>query len=97
MTYTIEEIKDKVTPIAQKYGVKRISLFGSYARGEATENSDLDFIIDDGEINGLLKYISLVRKLEETFHCHVDLISSGSSNKKFLKSIKNEEILIYEK
>ena len=40
MTYTIEEIKDKVTPIAQKYGVKRISLFGSYARGEATENSD---------------------------------------------------------
>ena len=83
MTYTIEEIKDKVTPIAQKYGVKRISLFGSYARGEATENSDLDFIIDDGEINGLLKYISLVKKLEETFHCHVDLISSGSSKKNF--------------
>ena len=74
-----------------------LSLFGSYARGEAKENSDLDFIMDDGEINGLFKYVSLVRKLEETFNCHVDLISSGSSNKKFLNSIKNEEILIYER
>ena len=80
MTYTIEEIKDKVTPIAQEYGLNRLSLFGSYARGEAKENSDIDFIMDDGEINGLLKYISLVRKLEETLQCHVDLISSGSSN-----------------
>ena len=45
--YTIEEIKAKAIPIAKKYGVKKLSLFGSYARGEANSKSDLDFIYDD--------------------------------------------------
>ena len=43
--YTIEEIKNKSVPIAKKYGVKKLSLFGSYARGEADKNSDLDFFL----------------------------------------------------
>lgn len=40
MIYTIEEIKEKTIPIAKKYGIDSMSLFGSYARGEATENRD---------------------------------------------------------
>lgn len=40
--YTIEEIKNIVEPIARKYGVARIYLFGSFARGDVTENSDVD-------------------------------------------------------
>ena len=54
MIYTIEEIKQKAIPIAQEYGVDSMSLFGSYARGEASEDSDLDFFIDRGDIKGLL-------------------------------------------
>ena len=46
--YTIEEIKNIVTPIAKAYGVQRVFLFGSYARGNATSSSDLDFRIDRG-------------------------------------------------
>ena len=46
MIYTLDEIKSKSVPVAQKYGVKRLGLFGSYARGEPTEHSDLDFLID---------------------------------------------------
>jgi hypothetical protein len=42
--YTIEEIKTIVEPIARKYGVARVYLFGSYARGEVTENSDVDLL-----------------------------------------------------
>ena len=57
MIYTIEEIKEKTIPIAKKYGIDSMSLFGSYARGEATENSDVDFYIDKGDIKGLLDYI----------------------------------------
>jgi hypothetical protein len=41
--YTIEEIKAIVEPIARKYGVARVYLFGSYARGDVIENSDVDF------------------------------------------------------
>ena len=97
LTYTIDEIKDKVTPIAQEYGINSISLFGSYAKGTAHENSDLDFVMDKGELTGLIQYISFVNRLEKEFKCHVDLISKGSSNKKFLVSIKNDEVLLYER
>ena len=48
MIYTIDKIKDVVKPIAKKYGVESIYLFGSYARGEADENSDLDFLVFGG-------------------------------------------------
>lgn len=42
--FTLEEIKQKSIPIAKKYGIKNLFLFGSYARGEANEESDLDFL-----------------------------------------------------
>ena len=46
--YTIDEIKAIAAPIARSYGVAAMYLFGSYARGEATEKSDLDFRIEKG-------------------------------------------------
>ncbi|MBR1805506.1 MAG: nucleotidyltransferase domain-containing protein [Selenomonadaceae bacterium] len=47
MIYTIDEIRRNVTPIAKKYGVKKLSLFGSYARGETDDKSDVDLIGDE--------------------------------------------------
>jgi hypothetical protein len=43
MVYTIDEIKEKAIPVAREYGVDSMGLFGSYARGEATGSSDIDF------------------------------------------------------
>lgn len=48
--YKIEEIAERVRPIAERYGVGKIYLFGSYARGEATEESDIDLLVDASEI-----------------------------------------------
>ncbi|KZX14077.1 nucleotidyltransferase family protein [Methanobrevibacter oralis] len=97
MIYTIEEIKEKTIPIAKKYGIDSMSLFGSYARGEATENSDVDFYIDKGDIKGLLDYIGFVQDLEDIFNCHVDVVSTGIQDKTFLALIKKDGVLIYEK
>ena len=97
MIYTLEEIKEKAIPIAQAYGVDSMSLFGSYARGEAKEDSDLDFFIDRGDIKGLLDYMGFVQDLEDIFHCHVDVVSTGIEDKKFLAIIKKDGVLIYEK
>ena len=93
--YTIEEIKEKAIPIAKKYGVKTLWLFGSYARGEADAESDVDFIMDGGKIRGL-QYFGFVLDLEDEFQCHVDVVSIGISDKNFLAEIKNDEVLIYE-
>lgn len=47
--FTIEHIISLVKPIAEKYHVKNIYLFGSYARGEVDTDSDLDFLVDGGK------------------------------------------------
>ena len=96
MVFTIEDIKKRVIPIVTKYWINTFSLFGSYARGEATEDSDLDFVMDKGDLRGL-QYVSLVQDLEDEFDCHVDVISKGSSNKKFLEAVSKEEVLLYER
>ena len=95
MIYTIEEIKNKAIPIVKSYGLKRLCLFGSYAKGNATDDSDLDFIMDKGKVRGI-EYISLVDSLEKEFGCHVDLISYGASDKNFINSVRKDEVLIYE-
>ena len=96
MVYTIEEIRNIIIPIVKEYGVAKISLFGSYAKGNASDNSDLDFIMDKGDLVGL-QYFSLLRKLENAFNCDVDLITTGFSNKDFLNKIHGEEVVLYER
>lgn len=93
--YTIEEIQEKVIPVAKKYGVKKLWLFGSYARGEADAESDVDFLIEDGKIRGL-EYFGFVLDLEDEFKCHVDVVSTGISDKEFLTEISKDEVLLYE-
>ena len=96
MPYTIEDIKRKAIPIAKKHGIKKMSLFGSYARGEADNESDVDFLIERGKMRGMLRYFSFVYDLEDEFNCHVDVVTTGISNKEFLDTIRRDEVLLYE-
>ena len=96
MVFTIDDIRKRVIPIVIKYGISTFSLFGSYAREEANENSDLDFVMDKGDLKGL-QYVSLVQDLEQEFKCHVDLVSSCSHNKEFLNKKKKDVVIIYER
>lgn len=96
MRYTIEEIKRRTIPIAVAYGISKMSLFGSYARGEAGEESDVDFLVEVGEMQTLIQYYSFVNDLEKELGCHVDVVTTGIEDKEFLKRVKEEEMLIYE-
>ena len=93
--YTIDEIRAKAVPIAKKYGVKRLSLFGSYARGEADAQSDLDFLYDDITAKVMFAYIGFVQDLEDEFGCHVDAVSLDIKDKKFLAEIQRDEVILY--
>ena len=95
MLRTLADIREKSVPIAVKHGVDRLSLFGSYARGDATESSDIDFLIHKGKVTDLIKYFSFVLELENAFGCHVDVVMDGSSNKEFLAEIKKDEVELY--
>lgn len=95
-TYSIEEIKSTVSEIAKRYGVERVTLFGSYARGEARPESDIDLHIDKGNIRGLFQLSGFHLELEKALNTHVDVLTTESLNDKFLKRISREEILLYE-
>lgn len=61
-------------PIAKsKYGLTRIGIFGSVARGEQTEHSDVD-VCYDGRVPSLLTIDRIQSDLEQMFDCHVDLV-----------------------
>ena len=94
--YAMNEIQAIIRPILQDYGVSRAYLFGSYARGEATGQSDIDLRIDRGNIRGWALG-GLLSDLEDSFQKKVDLLTTGSLQKDFLDSIKNEEVLLYER
>ena len=93
--YTIEEIREIAAPIAMEYGVAAMYLFGSYARGEATPESDLDFRIDKGQVRNLLKFGGLLNELECSFQKKLDVLTTQMVTPEFLASIRSEEVLIY--
>jgi predicted nucleotidyltransferase len=80
MIYTISEIKRRIAPVIEKYHIPAMYLFGSYARGEATEESDIDLLVDTAgtELTSLLRLGALYCDLEEAFHKRIDLITVQS-------------------
>lgn len=93
--YTIDELRKIITPLAEKYGAERIYLFGSYARGDEVEHSDIDLRIDKGQIRGLA-LAGLLVDLEDALGLPVDMLSTTSLDERFLSSIRNDEVLLYE-
>jgi len=93
--YTIDEIRSMAAPIARQYGVAAMYLFGSYARGEATAQSDLDFRIERGRIRSLFELSALYNDLAEKFQKKLDLLTSQNIEPEFLAAIQPEEVLLY--
>ncbi len=90
-------VKDMILPIVLKYGVERVFLFGSMARGDADEHSDYDFLISKGNLRSLVQYISFVGELESVLDRHVDVITDTSPDENIIKTAMQEGILLYER
>ena len=105
MIYTIEKIRKLICPIAEKYHLKAAYLFGSYARNEAREDSDIDFLVDTSGTNlkSLMTLGALYCEIEETFHKSIDLITVSSieqpvrlpSEVDFRENIQRERVSLY--
>ena len=102
--YTINEIADKVRPIAETYDIDRIYLFGSYATSVATEESDIDMYVEFSKPLGL-RYCSFVSDIEESLDKCVDIITKDGlynpatlqENEKLIQRITEERKCIYTK
>ncbi len=89
------EIKETVSEVLKKYDVKSCYLFGSYARNEARDNSDVDLVIDT-EVTGL-SFFGLIEDLREHLHKRVDLLDLNQllNNKKLISEVLKDGIKIY--
>ena len=94
---TIDEIKAAVAPICERYGVKRMTLFGSYARGDADDKSDVDLMVDKYDEKKLRGFVwgGLYGDLERALGLEVDVLNRESTRQKFLDKIAKDEVLIY--
>ena len=95
MKYTVNEIRSIVSPIAQKHGVQSVSLFGSYSKGTATADSDVDLKIEKGALRSLFQICGFRLAVEEALDLPVDLVTTESSDLGFLESIAKDEVLLY--
>lgn len=93
--YTIDELKHIVSPIAQRYKVGGIYLFGSYARGEATPQSDIDLRVEKGGLKGFFQLGGLYHDIESALQKKVDVLTTGSLEPDFLDEIRSEEVQLY--
>ncbi|MBK7883143.1 MAG: nucleotidyltransferase family protein [Chitinophagaceae bacterium] len=96
--YTLEEIKNiltKVKPeLQKKYPLSTLGIFGSYARGDANENSDIDVLVDFNDAIGGMKYISLAHEIEDLFSIKVDVVSKGGIKPKYFKYVSEDLIYV---
>ncbi len=91
--YTIKEIKNIIKPILNKYGITEIYLFGSYARGEAEETSDIDIYCDKGNIKTLIDQGLLEDELELSLNKKVDIIFDSSYIDDYFKKQIMEDMI----
>jgi hypothetical protein len=77
--------------------VRRVYIFGSYARGDYRRDSDIDFLVELDKRTDLFRFIKIKLQLEALLQKTVDLISANGLSQRLKPTIDSEKILIYEK
>lgn len=100
---SLDSIKLLVQPVAKKYQIEKIYLFGSYARGEADAKSDIDMLIRTKKGGNLFAYYEIQKSFEKYLGKKVDLVENAAierddtrSGKRLRDHIERDKILIYE-
>ena len=105
MIYTIEESRRRIAPVAVRYHLKAVYLFGSYARGEATDESDIDLLIDTSgtSLKGLFALGALYCDSEDALRKKIDLITISALEQRaqvpsditFRETVEKERVNLY--
>lgn len=98
----IDTVRTLLMPIVKKYNIKRLYLFGSYARGEAREDSDIDLLIEGNNTHGLISFVAIQEAMEERLKKSVDLVEYDAmmkndtrAGKRFREHVERDKVLLY--
>ena len=97
VVYTVPQLRDVLSPVFARYGVRRAVLFGSYGKGTATEKSDVDLLVDSG-LHGL-RFVGLLDDVQRAVGRDVDLfdVTHIESGSRIDREIRNTGVTVYEK
>lgn len=91
---TLEEIKKQALPILRQAGVTKAALFGSYVRGEATQKSDIDILVQMPKHASLFELVGLKLDLEEKLEKKVDVITYNGIKPRIKDAILSQQLPI---
>ena len=90
---SLTEIKDTLIKnkqrLSEKYGLSFIAIFGSYCRGQQSEKSDIDILVDFKKPLGI-EFIDLAIELEKLLKIKVDLVSKNGVKPQYFKQIEQD-------
>ena len=88
---TIKQIKQRIKPVIEKHKIDEVYLFGSYARGEANGNSDVDIYCSSGDIKSLINLVEFSEELENALDKKVDVVTIGSQMHEYFRQQLEED------
>ncbi|MFH0762724.1 MAG: nucleotidyltransferase family protein [Candidatus Omnitrophota bacterium] len=94
MKNDINKIKQKILPILQGYGIKRLALFGSCVRGEIGKNSDIDILVEIKADISLLDFVGIKQKIEDVLGRKVDLVEYDTLKPLLRERILKEQVVL---
>ena len=90
----MDEMIKKLVHILKKHGAKKVEIFGSYARGEQKETSDLDVIVEFEKRKSLLELVGIEQELEDHLGIKIDLLTEASISPYLMERIKKESKVV---
>ena len=90
-----ETISYYAIQLGREYGAAKVSLFGSYARGDATAESDVDILLEKGDIHGM-QVLDFQEALSKKLGRNVDVVTTAGASEQFLEKIREDEVVLYE-
>ncbi|MBI5428229.1 MAG: nucleotidyltransferase family protein [Nitrospinae bacterium] len=94
MADRLNDIKTKILPVLRNHRIKRAGLFGSCARGEITDKSDVDVLVEIEDEISLFDFIDIKLELEEALGRKVDLVEYGAIKPTLRERILKEEVAL---
>lgn len=85
-------LKQHLPELCANYNIKKIGVFGSFARGEAKEGSDIDLLVEFSEPVSLFTFVELKENLENILGCKVDLITEKALKPRIKERILKEVV-----
>ena len=91
------DLQEELNSLCERYSIASLGLFGSYARGEQREDSDIDILVTFEQVPDFFSYVHLEDELSAKLQRKVDLVEKGSLKPHLKEDILNEVKVIWEK